>query len=167
MEPITAAKLAVKLAPAAVKAVKKVKNWLKERQIRKELEESLKDAERAFRERVPKGTAVHPDILNKFFDGAVFEYQYQRLLQDEDYDLNVLETDFYDSGYERGGIPGFNPRLAIAEFFDQFIQSAGRKESFVNVVIPLKQSEGFKGRYFSQLAKAYEHLSFAGTISNE
>ena len=108
-------KLAVKLLPYTIKAASKIKGALDERRVQKDLEDSLKDAQRAFRACVPKGRAVCPKILSRLFGSDVFESQYQKLLEGHQPDLNPLEETFYDAGYEPGSVSGFEPRLAIAE----------------------------------------------------
>ena len=121
------------LVDKLIKVVTKIKSTLDERKVRKDLEESVRDAQRAFYACVPRGKVIHPDTLNTFFDGSVFESQCQRLLEDQEINLDVLEQAFYESGYAPGSLTGFEPRPAIAEFFEEFIQSAGRKESFAGM----------------------------------
>lgn len=153
MEPITDTKLAAKLTPAAIKTVKKFRK-ARGRKIRRELEMALEDAGKAFRECVPRGIAIDPGILSSFFNGEVFESQYHCLLDGKKYDLDVLEEEFHKSGYKKSpGIPGFNPRQAIAEYFDQFAHSAGRKKSFVNIIIPPRRLDRTKGREFVNIKK--------------
>ncbi len=154
--------LAEKLIQYTIKTVRGVKGMVDEHKIKQDLEDSLKDAERAFRARVPKGKVIPTDILNAFFDSPAMESQYQELLQGNEPDLNILEAAFYEAGYTQESTPDFNPRLAIAEFFDEFIESAGRKASFIKVITSRLLSEGYKGRYLEQLVEAHENLSFAG-----
>jgi hypothetical protein len=51
------------LADKLVKVVTKIRSTLDERKVRKDLEESIRDAQRAFYACVPRRRAIHPDIL--------------------------------------------------------------------------------------------------------
>ncbi|MBI1923196.1 HEAT repeat domain-containing protein, partial [Candidatus Poribacteria bacterium] len=160
MEPISTAvviDLARKLAPHTIKAVKKVKGMLDEHQIRKELESALSDAAIAFRACVPKGAAI--ENLDGFFGGPVIEHECQAVLQGDEPNLDALEAAFREGGYS---IKGFDHRRALQEFFIEFIESAGRKESFIEANIARLEDEGYKGRYLNQVIKKHEVLDFSG-----
>ena len=150
------------LVDKLVKVVTKIKSTLDERKVRKDLEESIRDAQRAFYACVPRHKHVRTDILNTFFNSSVFESQCQNLLEGQEIDLDLLEQAFYESGYAPGSLTGFEPRSAIAEFFEEFTQSAGRKESFAGMNIRRILRDSYRRRYSSQLINAYRNLRFAG-----
>lgn len=145
----------------------RIKNTLDEQKVKKDLKDSVEDAQRAFRACVPKGMAVNPTITKAFFDSKAFEAQCQRLLEGSEPDMTLLMEAFYQAGYDSDSekIPGFDPVRAIAEFFSAFVDSAGQKETLVNVVTRRLSHQGYKRRYCQQVERAYEYLSFAGIAS--
>jgi hypothetical protein len=145
-------------------AIDKIKGTFDKRNASRELENSLIYAQRAFRDCVPKGMTVDSAILSAFFGGQAFESQYQQVLEGRDPDLTSLLDAFHKAGYTPGSVPGFNPLLAIAEFFRKFALSVGRKRIFANVGALQTSYDNYrrKYRYCDQLVAAYENLSFAG-----
>ena len=59
------------LVDKLAKVATKIKSTLDERKVRKDLEKSLRDAQRAFYACVPRGKAIHPDILLR--GGDIYE----------------------------------------------------------------------------------------------
>ena len=141
----------------------RVQGKFNERQTRKDLQESLEEAVKAFRTCVPKGKTIPLELLNEFFDSQVFKSQYQELLQGNKPNLNVLEGDFREkAGHTLEIMPEFEPRQAIQKFVDTFTQSATQNENFIKLINAIREYESYQRQYLNQLVKKYEALSFSG-----
>jgi hypothetical protein len=127
--------LADKLSKYIIEAVRETGEILDENRVKSEFNESLEDSRRAFEELLPRSPAIDPAILSEFFSSKVLELQCRNLLEGIEPDVNPLEEVFNEAYSARHSkrLPGFDARQAIAEFFERFIQSAGRKDSFVHV----------------------------------
>jgi HEAT repeat protein len=161
MAAISGSILAKLAAELALYSIKEFKANLEKLRAKNDFQNSLNDAESALFHCVPQDMVIPEKVRDAFFGSKTLENQLKNLLKGQECNLNLLEQAFYDAGYDRS-LSGFNPRLAIAAFVDEFIQSAAQKEGFSELEDFCRLQDAYRRIYREQLVKCYENLNLSG-----
>jgi HEAT repeat protein len=161
MAAISGSILAKLAAELALYSIKEFKANLEKLRAKNDFQNSLNDAESALFHCVPQDMVIPEKVRDAFFGSKTLENQLKNLLKGQECNLNLLEQAFYDAGYD-GSLSGFNPRLAIAAFVDEFIQSAAQKEGFSELEDFCRLQDAYRRIYREQLVKCYENLNLSG-----